>query len=145
MKGIELVTRGVFVKSKRILLTYNKKKKHYYLPGGHIELGESAEQALVRELHEETGLKIKVMHFLGVCEHCWKGSKSWRAEINIIFLITCRMLGVLKKIQSREKKISFTWYPLEELSSINFQPHVLRTLLPRWLAQKKKSVWASTF
>lgn len=35
-------------------------------PGGHIELGESLHEAVVREIHEETGLAIKNPKLLGV-------------------------------------------------------------------------------
>jgi 8-oxo-dGTP diphosphatase len=37
-------------------------------PGGGLEFGEKAEDCLVREFDEETGLKIKVNNFLFACE-----------------------------------------------------------------------------
>jgi 8-oxo-dGTP diphosphatase len=36
------------------------------LPGGFVELDESPEQGVLRELHEETGLEGKVDHLIGV-------------------------------------------------------------------------------
>jgi mutator protein MutT len=38
------------------------------LPGGRVELGESDEQALVREVHEETGLDVVVEQLVGTVE-----------------------------------------------------------------------------
>lgn len=38
------------------------------LPGGKVDSGESFDQALIREVYEETNLKIKLDHVVGVCE-----------------------------------------------------------------------------
>ena len=38
------------------------------LPGGKVDSGESFDQALLREVYEETNLKIKLDHVIGVCE-----------------------------------------------------------------------------
>jgi len=43
----------------------NPYKGYYSLPGGFIEKGESAEEACVREVAEETGLRIKIKRKAG--------------------------------------------------------------------------------
>lgn len=37
-------------------------------PGGGIEFGETAEEALIRELQEETGIRVTIGKFLFLCE-----------------------------------------------------------------------------
>ena len=52
-------------------------------PGGHIELGESPEEAAVREAMEETGCEISVIGLLGV--YLWIHPQSRQQFLRIVF------------------------------------------------------------
>ena len=54
---------AILDKNGKILLTRRPKSMRIFpwawvLPGGHIELGETFEEAVIREINEETGIKI---------------------------------------------------------------------------------------
>lgn len=53
---------GFVVDKKSILLHWHKKLSMWLPPGGHIEPGEDPQQAIIREVLEETGLSVKVLH-----------------------------------------------------------------------------------
>ena len=60
---------GVVIGRKGLLLTKRSippGKGSWVLPGGRIEAGETAEQAVVREVLEETGLRTKITGLVGV-------------------------------------------------------------------------------
>ena len=59
-------TCGILSQSGKILLQKRADKGTWGLPGGAIELGESAVEALVREFYEETGITVKVHKLLNV-------------------------------------------------------------------------------
>ena len=59
-------TCGILSQSGKILLQKRADKGTWGLPGGAIELGESAVEALVREFYEETGVKVTVEKILNV-------------------------------------------------------------------------------
>ena len=60
---------GVVVKDGRVLLARRGKEPLYgrwVVPGGTVELGETLEEALVREMQEETGLRVEPVEVLTV-------------------------------------------------------------------------------
>ncbi|KAF7774371.1 hypothetical protein PCIT_a0806 [Pseudoalteromonas citrea] len=50
-------TRAIVLEGDKVLLLYTARYDDYTLPGGGVDEGESLEQALLRELQEETGVK----------------------------------------------------------------------------------------
>ena len=69
LAGIETIARGVCVMDGKVLLCRAKGGKSSYLPGGHIEFGETGRQALVREVKEELGVASSAGAFLGAAEN----------------------------------------------------------------------------
>lgn len=59
-------TCGILNQSGKILLQKRADKGTWGLPGGTIELGESALEALVREFYEETGIEVRAEKLLNV-------------------------------------------------------------------------------
>ena len=68
---IRLRACGICIHNQQLLLVNHKyvtETDFWSPPGGGIEFGESASACLVREFKEETGLDIRVDHFLFTCE-----------------------------------------------------------------------------
>ena len=68
-KNPALAVDGVIIKNHIILLVKRSKPPFeglYALPGGFVEYGETVESALIREIVEETGLKVKIKSLIGV-------------------------------------------------------------------------------
>jgi 8-oxo-dGTP pyrophosphatase MutT (NUDIX family) len=85
LAGIETIARGVCVVDGKILLCRAKGGSTTYLPGGHIEFGETGRQALVREIKEELGMDSSTGAFLGVVENSFLQHGKPHAEINLVY------------------------------------------------------------
>ena len=60
---------AIFDEQGRILLTKRSDNGQWCLPGGAVEPGESVAEACVREVFEETGLRVRVQRLVGVYSH----------------------------------------------------------------------------
>lgn len=74
MSAVPVVGAGAVVRDGdgRLLVVQRGRapaRGRWSLPGGRVEAGETAADAAVREVREETGLHVEVTSFLGYVEH----------------------------------------------------------------------------
>ena len=141
---IDVIVRGVLVSDNYILLAHTIGEPNTFLPGGHITKGESASDALVREIKEEMGLDAEVGRYLGTVEHAWDEADGICHEVNLVFSISIAGADHTAPVPSKESKIEFIWHLLDRLDDSELEPSSLRLLLPGWLSSKEEHGWAST-
>ena len=125
LAGIETMARGVCIVDGKILLCRAKGGKSTYLPGGHIEFGETGREALVREVKEELGTDSTAGEFLGVVENSFDQHGKRHCEINLVY----RLDLASDAAESQEDWISFEWCTLAELPKANLLPREMGDLL----------------
>ena len=123
---IETIARGVCVKDGKVLLCRGKGLVSTYLPGGHIEFGETGAEALVREMKEETGLESTAGKLLGVVENSFLQHGEKHCEINLVYELSIANGDV----EAQEDWIGFEWCPLSNLDAANLLPVDIRRLIP---------------
>ena len=76
-ENIELTVLCLIEDGDRILLQNRVKKdwRGYALPGGHVEVGESFVDAVIREMQEETGLTVIAPSLVGVKQFPIEGGR----------------------------------------------------------------------
>jgi len=128
MPGIEILARGLWIQNGSVLLCRNLAAGYRYLPGGHVEFGEAAADAVAREFVEETGLHVAVGPPLLMVEQDFTQDGRDRHELTIVFHV--ELQGAPAEVQSLEADIAFDWIPLALLSDTDVRPESIRA----WLA-----------
>lgn len=138
---IHTIVRAIIVKDGKLLVCISPRGP-YYLPGGHVELGESVEQALHRELKEEVGRPGTIERFLGCLEtHAYQHNTHdchylhgcHTQEFQFLFLVEMPDLSADSIPQSPEEGLKLAWLSLATLEHEHLQPHAVRTLVFEWL------------
>ncbi len=118
----------LIIDNKILLIEHAKKDKKYWLvPGGGIEWGESAKEALIREYQEETNLDIEVKEFLFMSETI--SPTKEKHVINLYFSINLKSDIKEMKIGDEENLSDLSFMSKEDLQTIKLYPNIKETLL----------------
>lgn len=107
-------TVGALILNKNnqiLLIKSHKWSDQYVIPGGHIEMGESMEDALKREIKEETGLDVFQIELFAVFESIY--NKEFIKNKHFIFLdFSCKTNS--NDVILNEEGQEFIWIDLKE-------------------------------
>ena len=114
--------RAIIIKDGKIAMVYSKKYNYYKFPGGGIEATESMEDALIREVSEETGLcviKNSIQEY-GQVHRVQKGTKEdIFIQDNYYFLCCVKEALGQQNLDKYEADEGFTLEFLEPQSAID--------------------------
>ena len=110
---------------KIFLMKSHKWRDKYVIPGGHVELGEKIEDALKREIKEETELDIHDVEFICFQEFIY-GEEFWKKKHFIFFDFACKTNSTEVKLNSEGQE--FVWVTLEEALKLPIEPYSKKTI-----------------
>ncbi len=126
----------IYNDKEEILLIKNPKFKDFWtIPGGHIELDEPAEEALKREILEETGLEIKNIEPISFSEGI--NPEFFYKKKHFIFLSYLAELAG-GEIKPSEEMTEYLWATPEKVSKLKITDSV-KPLIKYYLERKKNN------
>ena len=127
-------TAAVALNGDLVLLQRIGDAKFWCLPGGRMEMGETAEAGLKRELREETGMEADIGRLLWVIENFYGHGSVRLHEIGLYFLVRFDPASAAYKQEwtGQEEdgtELTFRWFPVADLGGVNLLPEMLRRAL----------------
>ncbi len=129
---------GALKHGDKYLFVKMNKNKFYCLPGGHVELGETAEEAAKREMEEELGFKVKVTKYLGEIQNFFMSldgkpfhevGKYFEVEAQNIDDVCLSDYERIENDKGFMQQLRFKWMTIEEAKAEFFRPECLLEIL----------------
>jgi 8-oxo-dGTP diphosphatase len=121
----EVAAVGAIAVRDRALLLIRRRRSpsrgRWSLPGGRVESGETAQQALVREVAEETGLVVEIGALVGEVTRPGLADVTYRIQ-------DFRVTPVGGVLAAGDDASDVAWVPIEELAGYPLSAGLLATL-----------------
>jgi len=121
-KTPKLTTDGAIIKDGKILLIRRKNdpfKGKWALPGGFVEYGEKVEDAVIREIKEETGLITKIKEIFGIYSDPNRDPRGH--TVTIVFLLNI----ITGKLNAEDDADSVKFFNLNKLPDLSFDHRII--------------------
>lgn len=125
---------AIIINDNKILAMHDERSPYNYLPGGRVQMGETAEQAVIREVEEELNITSGIIRPLWLNQSFFNENvdKLNYHEICIYFLMDLSNTDLLKKgerftLHEGRHTNDFEWLAFERLEEEHFYPIFLKT------------------
>jgi ADP-ribose pyrophosphatase YjhB (NUDIX family) len=122
---------AVALRDGYVLIHQFEGSNYWSLPGGNVEMWETSQDALKRELQEEAGLTFHFERLLWVHENLFERADGRQVhELAIYYLIVLNEpVDNIKDGWENDLRLHFRWVPLGQLPEYNLVPPFLKKSL----------------
>lgn len=124
---------AMMLSEEKILAMHDERSPYFYLPGGRVKMGETAEQAVVRKVQEELGVTAQILRPL------WLNQAFFTEDVDhlhyhelcIYFLMDITKTDLLARgsvftAREGQRTHTFEWLAFDRLESEYFYPLFLK-------------------
>lgn len=126
---------GVIIDGDKVLLIKNKRSAHWSFPKGHMEHGESPVQTALREIREETGLRVIINPDVSSTINY---NPTFEVSKDVTYFLARPWQGILSPQESEVSELE--WLTIDEaLEAITYEQEkeVLRKIYQMYIALKE--------
>lgn len=129
---------GILENDGKYLVVKMNNNNFYCLPGGHVELGEDTDQAVLREMEEELGFPVKIQKLVAINQNFFKGidGKDFH-ELGFYYIVNAVDKSKINKNDYTREELDkgkiqhlvFKWVTKNELQQMDFRPSFVANCL----------------
>jgi len=124
---------GMIIHDNKILAMHDERSPYYYLPCGRVQLGETMEEAVLREIREELEIEANIVRPLWFNQGFFTEDVSGEQfhEICVYFLMDISHTDLLSRgeqfvLNENNQRHTFEWLEFDRLKDEYFYPIFLK-------------------
>ena len=129
---------GIVRVNNKYLTVKIQNNDFFCLPGGHVELGEDTDTAVIREMKEELGYEVKIVRLVSIIQNFFKAKDGRQFhELGYYYIVEPVNINEvnledyvrMENDKGEMKRLEFRWFTLDELNNTRFLPEILKSKL----------------
>lgn len=131
---------GALKHNGKYLVVQMNQNSFFCLPGGHVELGEDTDMAILREMKEELGYEVKIEKMIAINQNFFKSEdgKNFH-EIGVYYVVNAVDESKINTDNYQREELDkgkiqylqFVWATIEELKKMDFRPKFIVNCLDK--------------
>lgn len=112
---------AIIVSNGKVLMVKRKRNPHrgtWMFPAGFVEFGEHPEDTLIREVKEETGLKVREYKYFSLLQS--PDDPRSPGHFSIFYRVTDYTGEIINDVK---ENLRIQWFPISNLPSIGWESH----------------------
>ena len=126
--------RALIINDGKLLAMHDERSPYYYLIGGKVEMNETAEEAILREVREELEINAEIIRPVFFAQNFYTDDFDKRKyhEIAIYYLLDVLKTDLLSRgekfvIHEGKHTLTFEWLDIGDLQDKYFYPNFIKT------------------
>lgn len=125
----------IFDDRRRILFLKRKHGDYWCLPGGRLDIGESAQDCCCREAEEETGLQVEIVRLISANTNPRSVVHYPDGNVHQSFVLCFEVRVIGGELRENAEAEGFRWCSREELETLRLIPDSRLNALDAWEGQ----------
>ncbi len=129
---------AIIISEGHALFSYGEESGYYYTIGGGVHVGERSEDAVIREVYEETGERFEVERPLCLVENFFKGDDVWLKDLNCHAVEFYYLMKPTKKREYDVESVTtcgeherMCWLPIDKIDDYDVRPVLAKELVKK--------------